>query len=287
MISNDSTGAQCQRTRDGAQGISEYLASLLPQDAVKLDSPVHSITQHASHLSGLIATVSSPQLTVATRSGTRYTAEQVVCTTPSPLCSSVVWSPPLPGPQRALVNRAFSGVQGKCITVYPTPWWRHAGWSGTHQSSEGPMSEVFDTCDGDVSSDRDSAEITGSGARQYSLTGFIAGRQALEFFSIDKSGYRRKDEVMKQLSRMFNNHPDVPRPSQILLHDWTGDEFSQGAPCPILPTGALGNYGSYYGKRHGQVWFAGSEYSSVWQGYMEGAIYSGREVAEQVLQAMR
>jgi monoamine oxidase len=61
------------------------------------------------------------------------------------------------------------------------------------------------------------------------------------------------------------------------------EEFSQGAPCPILPTGALSNYGVYCGERHVGVFFAGTEYSEVWKGYMEEAVHSGKKAAKAVL----
>lgn len=285
MISNDESGGQFQRTRDGTQGISEYLFSLLPSASVKLASPVQSISQSSS------SAETEPVVKVTTRAGVAYSAKHVICTIPSPICAFLTWSPPLPSPQQALVQRSFMGVQGKCIVVYPKPWWREAGWSGTHQSSEGPMTEIFDTCDGDIPTTHNAdPTLTGATspvvARQYSLTGFITGRRAIDFFSPDKTDDQRQQEALDQISRLFNDHSDARRPSQIIYHDWTRQEFTQGAPCPNWPTGAMGTYGQYYGERHGQVWYAGSEHSKVWQGYMEGAVHSGRKTADEVLRML-
>lgn len=274
LISNDGSGAQYQRTRDGTQGISVYLASLLPEGSVKLNSPVQSITQSSSR-------DSSGSVIVSTRSGEIYTANRVICTIPSPLYGTITWSPLLPTPQQALAQRAFLGILGKCIAIYPKPWWREAGWSGTHQSSEGPLSVILDTCDTDLSESQPGG--TQDKGRQYSLTGFVAGRNAVKFFAPDQTDDDRKAASLTQLSRLFNGHPDAQRPSQMIFENWMDEEFSQGAPCPILPTGALGDYGQYYGERHGGVFFAGTEYSEVWKGYMEGAVHSGRETARAVL----
>lgn len=252
---------------------------MLPEGSVKLESPVQSIYQDTGLGSG--------KVTITTRSGQEYTAKQVICTIPSPLYGSVSWSPLLPPPHQALAQRAFLGILGKCIAIYSKPWWREAGWSGTHQSSEGPISVIFDTCDGDlVDLTGSSSSYVGARARQFSLTGFIAGRNAVSFFAPDQSEDDRRRRSLDQLSRLFNDHPDARRPAQLIFENWADEEFSQGAPCPILATGALSNYGQYYGKRHGQVWFAGTEYSEVWKGYMEGAVTSGRKVSGEVLQAL-
>lgn len=66
------------------------------------------------------------------------------------------------------------------------------------------------------------------------------------------------------------------------------EEWSEGAPNPVMALGAL--------SKGGMVWvtepfmnmhFVGTETADVWRGYMDGAVRSGERGANEVIEALR
>ena len=49
-----------------------------------------------------------------------------------------------------------------------------------------------------------------------------------------------------------------------------------------MPTGAWTNYGPALREPIGPLHWAGAEYSTVWNGYMDGAVRSGEAAAKEV-----
>jgi monoamine oxidase len=53
------------------------------------------------------------------------------------------------------------------------------------------------------------------------------------------------------------------------------------------PPSVLSRYGPALRRRTGRVYWAGSETSTYWQGYMDGAVRSGQRAADEALAAFR
>ncbi|WP_100466987.1 FAD-dependent oxidoreductase [Mycobacteroides abscessus] len=94
----------------------------------------------------------------------------------------------------------------------------------------------------------------------------------------DESGCRRRaGEVLRSAGG---------KPFDIVEQDWTAEEFTRGCYGGRLGAGVWTQYGRALAAPAGRIHWAGAEVSHVWNGYMEGAILSGRQAAEEVLGAL-
>ena len=80
------------------------------------------------------------------------------------------------------------------------------------------------------------------------------------------------------------------KPIEVFEQEWSKEEYSKGAPCPVSGPGVLSKVG---GEEAGvlrqsvrNLHFVGTETSTVWAGYMEGAVRSGVRGAKEVVEAL-
>jgi monoamine oxidase len=65
--------------------------------------------------------------------------------------------------------------------------------------------------------------------------------------------------------------------------NWPGEKWTGGAYNAVLAPGTLTGYGSAMSEPVGRIHWAGSEMSSKWTGYFEGAVQAGYTAAHAVL----
>jgi monoamine oxidase len=65
--------------------------------------------------------------------------------------------------------------------------------------------------------------------------------------------------------------------------NWPAEEFTRGCPVGVFPPGALVNNGPALRDPTGLIHWAGTETSTYWCGYMDGAVRSGKRAAHEVL----
>ena len=197
------------------------------------------------------------------------TASSVVLALPPRLlASSLSWSPALPAglPRRWADVPTWMAGQAKLLALYPTPFWRAAGLSGSAVSQVGPLAEVHDASDAE--------------GRQAALFGFVGvpagwrrrmGRQALV------------DAAVAQLGRLFG--ADALAPQAVHLQDWA-DEPDTATPADAQPASAHPAPVSTAlpAPWRGRIHLAGSEFSPEFPGYLEGALCAA-ERAVDALQA--
>lgn len=78
----------------------------------------------------------------------------------------------------------------------------------------------------------------------------------------------------------------VYNPVEIFEQEWTKEEWSKGAPCPVTGPGVLSSVGKALKESVGNLHFVGTETSDIWAGYMEGAVRSGVRGAKEVVDAL-
>lgn len=64
---------------------------------------------------------------------------------------------------------------------------------------------------------------------------------------------------------------------------WDDEVWSRGCPVSFTPPGVLLDYGREIREPVGRIHWAGTETSTFWNGYMDGAVRSGERVAQEVL----
>lgn len=247
------SGAQQDRIFGGAQLVAHKMAEALG-DRVHLSAPVLRVEQHASSVQ------------VVTQNQTVRAARAIIAL-PPPAASRVVYDPPLSPAKSQLLKRQPMGAVIKVTLLYGAPFWRAAGLSGQVFSDTGAVRMTFDN----------SAPGSSSGV----LMGFIEGQEARRVSLLDEES--REAEVVSCLVRYFG--PEAETYLSYHEKDWLKDPWAQGGYGAYLEPGAWTEHGAALRRPCGRVHWAGTETSSVWNGYMEGAVRSGERAAQEVIDA--
>ena len=198
---------------------------------------------------------------VQTRSGVELEADHVVVTLPPTLAGRLEYDPPLPSWRDQLTQRLPAGSVIKCFAVYDEPFWRADGLNGQAISDQGPVKVTFDNSPPDGS----------PGV----LLGFIEGREARRAARLGVTA--RREAVLGSFGRFFG--PRAADPVQYVERDWMAEEFTRGCYGAHFTTGVWTSYGEAWREPVGRIHWAGAECSPEWNGYMEGAVRSGEDVA--------
>ena len=153
----------------------------------------------------------------------------------------------------------------KVTAVYPRPFWRDAGLNGTAVSYTGPANVTFD----------DSPENGSAGV----IFGFVGGDEARSFMR--RSTAARRAAVLDNFTTYFG--PQAGNPRSYFETNWTREEWTRGCPVAIAGPGTLLAYGPALRKPVGRIHWAGTETSTFWNGYMDGAVRSAERAAREVL----
>jgi monoamine oxidase len=248
-------GAQESRFVGGSQLLSIRMADQLGKRVV-VSSPVRAIAQDRGGV-----TVESERVTVRAR-------RAIVAILPA-LTAAIDFEPPLPGLRAQLIQRMPHGTLAKAEAVYDRPFWRVAGLSGQAVSDVGPARTTFDNSPPD--------------GRPGVLFGFIGGHDAREW--MQQSPTARRTAVLENFVTYFGERARHPR-SYIEDNSAADERWIRGCPTVTLPPGVLSDFGPTIRKPVGHVYWAGSETSTFWSGYMDGAVRSGQRTANEVLAAL-
>lgn len=253
MRSDDAGGGQHLRFRNGSQSLSHGLRDGLEPNTVKYSAVVERVEQDLN---------SGCQVT--TRHGKKFRSERVICTVPSVLLKQITFSPSLSVDKIWLSTYSELGFYAKVFLIYSEPWWRKLGLCGLSQGFHGPVSLTRD-----ASNDQDGL---------FALICFVVGQRGREW--AQKEEHDRLAEVIAHVDRIYG--VKIPRPVETREQIWNEEEFSQGAPCPVVPAYCLRSLSQDQWRPEGFIHFAGTETSTVWKGYMEGALVSGSRAAKEV-----
>ena len=249
LISTDK-GAQKDRVVGGSVLVSQRLAESLD---VRLNSPVAGIRQNEK------------SVTVSTRSGETFTADRVVVAIPPTLSGRLQYDPILPAWRDQLTQKVPAGTVVKCFAAYPKPFWRDAGLNGQVISERGPVKVTFD--------------VSPPEAEVGLLLGFVEGGEARRWQRLPEADRRR--QVLDCFARYFG--PEAANPTSYLEKDWSAEEFTRGCYGAHFAPGVWTSYGDILREPVGRIHWAGAEYAIEWNGYMEGAVRSGRRTAQEIL----
>jgi monoamine oxidase len=255
MLFDTEGGAQQDRFVGGSQRIAILMAQALGSERLLLGAPVRKI-RHGEQL----AVVEADGATVRAR-------EAIVAVAPT-LAGRIAYDPPLPGYRDQLTQRMPLGTVAKCMAIYDEPFWREEGLSGQGTSEAGPVRLTYDNSPPDGS----------PGV----LLGFLEGRHARELGRLRAP--ERRVAVLDCFARLFG--PRAGRPDGYVERLWAEEEWSRGCYGCHMPTGAWTAYGPALRPSIGPLHWAGAEYASVWNGYMDGAVRSGEAAAHAALQQL-
>ncbi|MFN9660236.1 MAG: flavin monoamine oxidase family protein [Cyanobacteriota bacterium] len=195
--------------------------------------------------------------------GETLEARAVVVALPPPLRLGIRFSPPLPPAWTALLQRSPMGGMVKVLALYPEAFWREEGLSGLGV--------------GDLPLLGLTADSSPPGGRPGILASFIAADTAAHWQRQDPQ--TRKARVLADLAAYWG--PKAATPTELILHNWNEEPWTQGAFTSFLTPGAWSTHGMVWQQPHGRVIWAGTEAALRWPGYFEGAIEAGLAAAEQ------
>jgi monoamine oxidase len=245
-------GAQEMRVVGGSHRISERLAEELGSGVVMLGMPVRAIAQD------------SESATVIYNGG-EVTTRHVIVAVPPTLAGRLRYSPLLPARRDGLTQQMPMGTVIKVQAAYEAPFWRADGLSGQSLSFEDPLEVTFDNSPPDGS----------CGV----LLGFLEAAHGRDAARLDAE--ERRELVLGCLTKYFG--PRAADPIEYVERDWAAQEFTGGCYGGRLGAGVWTQYGAALVEPVGRIHWAGAESSDVWNGYMDGAIRSGRRAATEVL----
>jgi monoamine oxidase len=192
-------------------------------------------------------------------------ARRVVVAVPPPLAAAITYDPLLPPNRDQLLQRLPMGSLRKVEAVYPQPFWRSENLTGQFLTTGGPVGYAFDNSPPD--------------GQPGVLAGFVGGVQNSAWGA--RTAADRRAAVLAQYARLFQDTRFL-HPTDYFEQDWAGEQWSRGGPTVTIGTGTLTRYGSQLRVPVGRIHWAGTETSTYWTGYMDGAVRSGERVATEV-----
>ena len=248
-------GAQQSRFIGGSQTIAFTIANQLGSRVV-LNSPVRQIVQSSGGV-----TVHSDRATVK--------AKQVIVAVPPALAVRIDYEPLLDFQRDQLMQRYGQGTLTKVAAVYDRPFWRDAGLTGTAVDTGFPVSATFD----------DSPPFASSSHGPGVIFGFVGGDNARTYAGMSPAD--RQAAVLNQYANFFGSQ--AMNATSFFETSWCGEEWTRGCPVGIPSNGTLLAYGPWIRQPSGRIHWAGTETSTYWNGYMDGAVRSGERAADEVL----
>jgi monoamine oxidase len=243
-------GSQESRFAGGSQELSIRAARSL-RGRVILRSPVRRVVQQRGGV-----TVESDRVTVHAR--------RAIVTVPPALVATIEFDP-APVERLQLAQRLPQGALAKAEAIYDSPFWRAQGLSGQAISDTGPVRSTFDN--------------TPPGGKPGVLFGFIGGHDVRTWARMPAPA--RKKAALDALVLYFGPQARSPR-GYVEGYTVAQEPWIRGCPTAIAAPGVLLDLGQALRTPVGRVHWAGSETSTFWAGYMDGAVRSGERVAAEV-----
>lgn len=207
--------------------------------------------------------VKDDQVYIRTNNQTLSAKKIICCIPPALLVSSVKFSPELPKSFVTEAGKTHTWMQEsiKAGVVYKEPFWKNQEVSMI-VSNQGPVIEYYDH-----------SESTNS---KFALCGFLHPA----FGNMKRA--EREERVITQLKRIFGKKAGEYISYEEVL--WQKEKYTNANTGEaFLPHQNNGNSIFQEPLYEGKVLISNSETSLVYGGYMEGAVFSGNEVARKVL----
>jgi monoamine oxidase len=232
------------------QSLADDLAGDLG-DRLRLNTPVRTIERR---LGGV---------RLASTTGS-ITARAALIAIPPIMASKLDFAPPLPAALEKALGVWQSGAVIKMQVRYPTAFWRAKGLSGMVMWRDPPA--LF-ACDGSKDGGHPALVV------------FVGGPLALRWRELGDAALRA--EVTARLKQALG--ADAGNFTDFSYRDWTDDRWSGGGYGDLIIDTRATDAEQTILAGAPPVYFASSELSPSFPGYVEGAIVSGRIAAQKIL----
>lgn len=251
VLTTATDGAQKWLFKGGVHQITQRLAASLPPESVQLNTAVQAVEY-------------GPNTVVAKCRHKSYQARTLIMALPPTLAGRIDYLPPLEARRDGLTQRLSMGSVIKCYLAYDSPFWRETGLNGLVLSDTSMFSPIFD-----VSPPYQTRGL---------LCGFIDGSAAVTWS--ERGAQARRERFVSEVCRWFGQAGEYP--VDYLEQDWTREPWSRGCYGGYASPGTWTTYGDTLCRPVPPLFWAGTETSSVWYCYIDGAIRAGHRAAEEV-----
>ena len=248
-------GAQQDRLIHGTQPIAQKVADRLGKGVVRLGQPVRSIKW-----SDKGALVRSDELSVA--------AGHVIVAVPPNLAGAIDYDPSPPTGRVQVTQRWPQGLVIKVQMIYDKPYWRDQGLNGASLDWRGVVGETADS------------GVPEQYSKKGIMTGFIYSGQARKVAPLPLA--ERRKIVLAELAQRFG--PKALSPIDYHEMNWSTQQWTRGCFTGFLTPGATTLFKSAVRDPVGPLHWAGTENSTVWPSFIDGAIVSGEREAKAIVQ---
>lgn len=250
-LMNIHKGAQQDRIKGGAQSICIKMAEALG-NSIQYEKVVTQINQDENgvRVSG---------------EGFEYNALHCIVAIPPVAATDISFTPAVPTAQWNLMQSSFMGSVVKCYAVYATPFWRKEFKNGLVAAPDEMTSVVFDN-----------SPWNGS---KGILMGFSLAEKAKQLLQHDIA--ERKEMIKAGFVRIFG--PAAAELEYYTDKSFTEEPFTKGCYAGMFPPGMLTQYKASLATPFNRIHWAGTETSTQFNGYMEGAVRSGERAVMEVI----
>lgn len=252
-LMNIRNGAQAERITGGADLPVRKMAEELTDD-LRLSHPVRTVEALAKGV-------------MVTGDGYQFSSSSLILAMPPAMISGIRFNASIPSNKYQLWQRMPMGAVWKCYAVYPRPFWRAKGLNGLVATDEGHTRLIFDNS-------------PANGSRGM-LMGFVLADKARDFSKLSEQ--ERRQSILSSFVKYFGE--EASSPMMYIDQSWAGEEWSRGCYTGVMGPHTMTSLGEELRVPVGDIHFAGTETSPVWNGYMEGAVLSGERVAREVLES--
>jgi monoamine oxidase len=251
---NTRGGAQESRLVGGAEDLAKAIRDRVGKKRVILNSPVRRIVQGRS-----IVRVESASVVAR--------GKRAIVALPPALAGRIEYEPVMPAERDQLTQRVGQGAIVKVAAAYDTPFWRANGLNG---SALGATPETFVNATLDASAQDGAPGV---------VLGFVAGDRYRKYQGMSVGD--RRSAVLHDFAVYFGD--EARNPIEFFDTIWPAERWIRGGPVGIHGPGTLLQYGEWLRRPVGKLHWAGTETSTYWNGYMDGAVRSGERAAKEVL----
>lgn len=237
----------------GAAGqVAERLTAEL-NSFISLSAPVHGISQNEN---GIVVNYGDAK---------SLEAKTAIVAIPPPLRQRITFSPDLPTETRSFLQRSPMGSMVKVFAIYKKAFWRQKNLNGF---AVGNLKTLELTADSSLPSGTPGI-----------LASFVTASTAVAFQQL--SDAEKRKAILDDLIAYWG--PEAGRPEELLWQNWNEESWSTGAFTSFVTPGAWTTYGQRWQESHGRIHWAGTEASTRWPGYFEGAIEAGLQAAKKAI----
>lgn len=251
-------GAQHYRILGGVLQIAQNIVKNLRNTDIILNEEVEIVND------------TNDQVIITTMSNKQFFGKYcILAISPVVISSDIQFVQPLPKDYQKFLASFQPGAALKVHFVYKEPFWRKNSLTGFVTTSRGWMTEIVDN----------STPNSNRGI----LTAFIYGSKRKEILKMSLE--LRQHLLTKELSVFFGQ--EAMEVIDYLEFNWADNSWTGGCFAANLKPGAWTKYGKWWKQPYGLVHFAGTETSSNFYGYFEGALLSGYRVSEEILKLLK